>query len=77
MKYYLNKNKQPYYNGGNYELHKAICPYYYNNINGNNFIFIGDFTREIEALKEAQRRFPSNAHEIDGCAHCCPNIHRR
>lgn len=77
MKYFLNRYKQPNYNGGNYELHKEICPYYYRYIEGNNFIYIGDFVSDIEALQETQKKFPTKKNEIDGCAHCCPVIHKR
>ena len=29
LKYYLNSNMQQSYNGGNYEIHKETCQYYY------------------------------------------------
>ncbi len=77
MKYYLNANKQSYINGGNYEIHKENCPYYYNNKPGQNFIYLGDFYSDVAALNTAKERFPQNAHEIDGCAYCCPSIHSR
>jgi hypothetical protein len=75
--YYLNKNKQPISAGGNYELHKSTCPYYYNYKDGNNFIYIGYFGSDINALNACKQRFPSNAYEIDGCAYCCPSIHKK
>lgn len=77
MTYYLNRNKQPAQSGGNYEIHKESCSYYYNYNNGNNFICLGVHNNDFEALAAAKKRFSSNAHEIDGCAHCCPIIHKK
>ena len=77
LTYYLNKNKQSTQSGSNYEIHKEICPYYYNYTDGNNFIRLGVYNNDFDALAAAKNRFPSNAHEIDGCAHCCPSIHKK
>lgn len=77
MKYYLNRNKQSVSSGGNYEIHKETCPYYYNYTDGNNFIYLGIFYSERSAYDAACRMFPNNTHEIDGCAHCCPSIHTK
>lgn len=77
MKYYLNSNKQSGPNGGNYEIHKENCHYYYYYKSGNNFIYLGDFYNDILALDAAKARFNKNSHEIDGCAHCCPSIHKK
>lgn len=77
MNYYLNSNKQSNTNGGNYEIHKENCPYYYNNKSGKNFIYLGFFYSDIAALNAAKERFSKNAHEIDGCFRCCSSIHNR
>ena len=73
--YYLNKNKQPSYAGGNYELHKSTCPYYYNYKDGNSFYYIGCFSNDKYALDASKNQFPLKANAIDGCANCCPDIH--
>lgn len=77
MRYYINTKKQPIASGGNYEIHKENCPYYFNYRNGNNFIYLGEFSSEIDALNYAKRVYSDNSEEIDGCAHCCPLIHNR
>lgn len=77
MNYYLNSNKQSSDSGCNYEIHKETCPYYYNYKSGNNFIYLGYFYSERDALIEAKRQYPKNAHEIDGCAYCCASIHKK
>ena len=76
VKYYLNENLQPSYNGGNYEIHREICPYYYKYTSGGNFICLGTFYSEIDALNAARRQFPQVANKIDGCAYCCSIIHK-
>ena len=74
--YYLNKNKQPEYAGGNYELHKEICVYYYNHNAGNNFDYVGYFDSDKKALVTSKIKFPDKASKIDGCKYCCPSIHK-
>lgn len=74
--YYLNNNRQPSSAGGNYELHKSTCPYYYYYNNGNNFVYIGYYSSDMDALKESMKLFPNISNKIDGCIHCCPSIHR-
>ena len=76
LKYYINNNIQPSYSGGHYEIHKEICPYYYKHINGNNFLYLGVFYSDIDALNYAKRQYPHVASKIDGCAHCCPSINK-
>ncbi len=72
MKYYLNRNKQPIEKGGNYEVHKETCQYYYKYTNGNNFIYLGEFNKPSEAIAYAKKTYPDYAKDIDGCAYCCP-----
>ena len=69
--YYLNLNAQ--YNG-DYEVHKESCPFYYNYKIGGNFIYIGAFINEQDAVKRAKMLYP--VYKIDGCAHCCSKTHR-
>ena len=76
LKYYLNSNTQPSYNGGNYEIHKETCPYYYKYTNGSNFIYLGIFNSDVDALNAARRQYPNAANRIDGCAYCCRSIHK-
>ena len=71
LNYYLNSNAQ---SNGDHEVHKETCPYYYNYKIGGNFIYIGTFFNEQEAVKQAKKLYP--VYKIDGCAHCCPNAHR-
>lgn len=75
MKYYINSNKQPEYQGGNYEVHKETCPYYYNYKDNGNFIFLGNFNSSQEAIYYAKTKFPAYANKIDGCYHCCRENH--
>lgn len=77
IKYYLNNNQQLAQSGGNYELHKEICPYYYNYKQDGNFAYIGTFYSDFEALLTAKRLFLEKTDKIDGCAHCCPSIHKK
>ena len=50
-------------NGDN-ELHHEFCLYLPVIINSK---YIGDFSDEIEAFKEAQKDFPN----ANGCKYCC------
>lgn len=76
MKYYLNSNLQPSDVGGNFEIHKETCQYHYKNIYGGNFIYLGIYYNDIDALNVAKRQYPNAANKIDGCAYCCRSIHR-
>lgn len=76
MKYYLNINKQPETNGGNYELHKSTCEYYQCG-NKDNFIYVGFYVNEHLALAFTKARYLKYAKYIDGCCHCCSNIHKK
>ncbi|MDE6141508.1 MAG: hypothetical protein K2G03_02790 [Bacilli bacterium] len=68
--YYLNLNVQ---SNGDYEVHKETCHYYYLYKDGNNFVLLGAFYNEIEAVKYAKRKYPN--YKIDGCAYCCKKAH--
>ncbi|WP_417480242.1 hypothetical protein [Maricaulis maris] len=71
--YILNKNKQSAAAGGNYEVHNvSTCSYL---PNPENRIHIGYYETCGPAKAEAKRKFPANASDIDGCAHCCPACH--
>lgn len=50
--YYLNLNAQ---SNSDHEVHKETCPYYYLYKDGNNFVLLGAFTSEIEAVEYAKR----------------------
>lgn len=75
--YYLNNNQQPSYAGGNYELHKSTCPYYYNFKSGDNFSYVGYYFNEYDALNASKQKFPLKSFNIDGCSYCCPSIHKK
>ncbi len=74
--YYINNNRQPEYLGGNFEIHKETCHYYYDYKDDGNFTYIGYCTTEQQALNESKNLFPTISDKIDGCAHCCPSIHK-
>lgn len=76
LKYYLNSNPQPNHAGGNYEIHKETCQYYYKHVYGDNFKYLGIFYSDIDVLLSAKRQYPSIANRIDGCAYCCHSIHK-
>jgi hypothetical protein len=70
--YFLNINEQNSNAGSNYELHKSSCPYC-DTLNPN-FISIGNYYTDEEALIMAKYKNPKIADKIDGCAKCCPSI---
>ena len=76
MNYYINTNKQPSSQGGNYEVHKETCYYYVHYKQGNNFKYLGVFDSPIEAVKYAKKVYSTDSRYIDGCAYCCPTAHR-
>jgi len=76
LKYYLNSTSQPIYNGGNYEIHKETCQYYYKYASGVNFIYLGIFYNDVDALNVAKRQYPNATNRIDGCAYYCHSIHK-
>jgi hypothetical protein len=49
---------------GDYELHNEFCLYMPVIINA---LYIGDFSNEKDALKEALKKQPNT----NGCKHCC------
>ena len=72
MKYCLNKHAQQ---NGDHEIHKEICPFYQLHKNGGNFIYLGIFKNEHDALSNAKRNYP-HLH-ADGCFCCCKSIHKQ
>lgn len=69
--YYLNLNAQ---SNGDHEVHKETCLYYYKYRSGFNFELLGAYCNENDAVKYAKQKYPN--FRIDGCAYCCPNVHR-
>lgn len=67
MKYYINKNAQL---TGEHEIHKSTCNHLPNK---SHMQYLGDFQDDFSALQEAKRYYSN----VDGCAYCCPLIHRR
>lgn len=67
--YYVNKltNSNPNHN---HEVHKSTCPYL---PSANNRVYLGYFSSCKEAMLKA-RTYYSN---VDGCAVCCPECHRK
>lgn len=72
IKYYLNLNAQM---NGDHEIHKETCHYCNSFMQGDNFELLGLFSNEIDALSYAKNKYPYM--KIDGCAYCCPNIHKK
>lgn len=67
MKYYiLNSLAQP---NGDHEVHNATCTYL---PELKNQISLGYCHDDFEALMKARQCFA----KADGCAFCCPGIHR-
>ena len=67
-KYILNKNQQTGY-GYNHEVHKSWCshkPLFSNQID------LGYCYSDEEALRRAKQYYL----DADGCAYCCPSIHK-
>jgi hypothetical protein len=50
------------------ELHNEFCLYMPVIVNAK---YIGDFSNEMEALKEALKKHPN----ANGCKHCCSTAH--
>ncbi|ASD67027.1 hypothetical protein [Pseudoalteromonas piscicida] len=69
--YILNKNKQPYSIGGNYELHNEGACKHLPDI--ENREYIGRYDSDFQALLIAKVKYPNR--NIDGCIHCCNSIH--
>lgn len=66
--YYVNKNRQTG-SGYNHEVHKSGCPWMPTEVNR---LYLGWFSSDQEALQAAKRHYP----DADGCAYCCPSIHK-
>ena len=64
--YYVNSVSQP---NGDHEVHCEGC-YWMPSI--TNRIYLGYFASSREALNAAKLRYPL----ADGCAFCCPDIHK-
>lgn len=64
--YYVNKEDQ---NNGDHEVHKDYCVRLPST---ENRLFLGIFSTDQEALKEAKKYYKN----ADGCAYCCPSIHK-
>lgn len=67
-KYCLNRTQQVGY-GYNHEVHKSWCSY---RPTPSNQIDLGYCYSEEEALRKAKQYYS----DADGCAHCCPSIHK-
>lgn len=66
--FYINKNAQP---TGEHEIHKFGCSYLPSD---ENRVFLGYFDSFEDANQAAIKAGFSN---VDGCAFCCPEGHRR
>lgn len=66
MRYYVNRNAQW---NGDHEVHRSTCSWL---PNIDNRIYLGEFSASQQALREAGRYYA----QVDGCIHCCPEIHR-
>lgn len=64
-RYYLDLIQKK---NGDHELHNEFCLYMPVIINAQ---YIGDFSHENEAHKEALKKYPN----ANGCKHCCAAIH--
>jgi len=69
-KFYINKNQQP---SGDYEVHQeGICSHA---PEIKNRIPLGEFSHCKYAVQEAKKKFPKEAHQIDGCYYCINECH--
>lgn len=66
--YYINKKAQ---STGEHEIHKYDCNYLPVE---ENRVFLGAFENFETAKKEAIK---SGFNNVDGCAFCCPEGHRK
>ena len=64
--YYVNSVPQ---SNGDHEVHCEGC---YWMPSSTNRVYLGYFASSKEALAAARRLYPS----ADGCAFCCPEIHK-
>lgn len=76
MRYYMNTNRQPSNDGGNYEVHQETCRYYWQFKQGNNFVLLGVFASPADAIRYAKLVYPEKAAYIDGCYYCCKSANR-
>ncbi len=67
MKYYVNKNAQ---STGEHEVHKGTCSFLPPSYHCQ---YLGEFSSDYSALEVAKRYYTN----VDGCAYCCPLIHRK
>ncbi len=67
-KYCLNRNQQVGY-GYNHEVHKSWCS---RKPAPSNQIDLGYCNSDEEALRKAKQYYS----DADGCAYCCPSIHK-
>lgn len=67
-KYCLNRNQQVGY-GYNHEVHKSWCSH---RPLPANQIDLGYCYSDEEALRKAKQYYS----DADGCAYCCPSIHK-
>lgn len=67
MYFYVNKNAQP---TGEHEVHRSDC---YWLPDAENRIYLGSFLTSAEAIRKAKTYYTN----VDGCAYCCPESHKR
>lgn len=65
--YYVNRNAQP---TGEHEVHQERCP---TPASPSNQQTLGYFTGCREAVVAARKHYAN----VDGCANCCPECHKR
>lgn len=65
--YYVNDNAQ---STGEHEVHANDCPYF---SRMHSKTYLGFFSNCREALAEAKKKYAN----VDGCATCCPQCHRK
>lgn len=71
MKYYLNMNVQQ---NGDHEIHKESCAFYQLHRTGGNYVYLGTFGNDYDALYSAKRKYPYFT--VDGCYYCCKSINK-
>ncbi|MCJ8325089.1 MAG: hypothetical protein HRU29_08965 [Rhizobiales bacterium] len=74
-KYIRNRNKQPLFNGGNYEIHNADNGACSHLPDISSCLDIGHFENCNDAIKQARILWPDIAGDIDGCYYCCEACH--
>ena len=67
MKYYVNQNAQ---STGEHEVHKEGCSHFPKEANAR---YLGAYSNCRDAINKAKELYSN----VDGCAYCVPECHKR